>query len=315
MGKLSGKSNNTLNQKQVGLIGIGLVGTALAKNLIASGFQVIGYDIDPDRMDDFGEMGGILATSPSDVSINTNRIILSLLNSEIVKEVIWGSNVNKGNKDNKGILESNHKPKLIIDTTTGDPFLTEQIAADLKKIGITYLDATLSGSSVQIGDRDGVFLIGGEEQEYHKSKDIFDALAKKHMYVGGSGMGSRSKLAVNLIVGLNRLVLAEGLIFAEKLGLQPEKTLDIFTNTQAYSKVLDAKGKKMIKRDFTTQARVSQHKKDVDLILTTAKALNIHLPLSEYNNGILGALIDKGDGDLDVCAVINEMSKRILTNN
>lgn len=290
--------------KSIGLIGIGLVGTALAKNLISSGFKVIGFDISSKQMESFVNLGGILVSSSYEVNQKTDIILLSLLNSSVVKEVIFGS------EKSKGILGSNRIPKVIIDTTTGDPLETEQIAKSLRERGIDYLDATISGSSAQIENREGAFLVGGDEHQYLQLKEVFDALAKTHIYVGESGMGSRYKLAVNLIVGLNRLVLAEGLIFAEKIGLDPEKTVEIFSMTQAYSKVLDAKGKKMINRDFSTQARISQHKKDVELILKMAKELGIKLPLSEFNHEILNSLVLKGSGDLDVCAVIKELEER-----
>lgn len=290
----------------IGLIGIGLVGSAIAKNLLSSGFEVIGFDIVSKQMESFIKLGGIPVSAPFEVNSKSEIIILSLLNSEVVKEVIWG------NDKYKGILESQKKPKIIIDTTTGDPILTEQFAQSLKEKGISYLDATISGSSVQIENKEGVFLVGGDEKQYIQLKEIFDALAKTHIYVGGSGMGSRYKLAVNLVVGLNRLVLAEGLIFAEKIGLDPNKTIEIFSKTQANSKIIDAKGKKMINRDFSTQARISQHKKDVQLILKMAKERGISLPLSEFNYNVLNCLVSKGFGDLDVCAVIKELEERSI---
>lgn len=288
--------------ESIGLVGIGLVGTSFAHNLLKKGFKVYGFDIDNKQMDNFVALGGTAAKSPADVANHTNTVLFSLLRSEIVMEVIVGEN---------GILESEHSPEYIIDTTTGDPILTMEIGKLLSKNKIQYLDATISGSSVQIKNRKGVFMVGGDEQSYVLCKPIFDTLAEDHMYVGPIGHGAKSKLAVNLLVGMHRLVLAEGLVFAEMMGLDLKKTLEIFRRTQAYSRIMDPKGEKMVKGDFTTQSRVSQHRKDVSLMLKMAKHYDKNLPLSSLHIKLLDNMIERGEGDIDTSAVIKELRRQV----
>jgi 3-hydroxyisobutyrate dehydrogenase-like beta-hydroxyacid dehydrogenase len=152
-------------------------------------------------------------------------------------------------------------------------------------------------------------MVAGDEKTYSEKKRIFDKLSKKALYVGPSGMGTRAKLAVNLIVGLNRLVLAEGLYFAELMGLDPKKTLEIFKETQAYSRILDAKGEKMINNDFKPQSYIRQHRKDVSLMIKMTKENGKELPLSNIHIEVLDRMISLGEGELDTCSVIKEIKR------
>jgi 3-hydroxyisobutyrate dehydrogenase-like beta-hydroxyacid dehydrogenase len=288
-------------QHKVGLIGIGLVGTALAERLVARGFNVVGYDIVPEKREQLERLGGHAACSPADVASRARRVVLSLLTSDIVRQVVAGE---------AGILEATLPPELVIDTTTGDPDETERIGELLAERGIGYLDATISGSSVQIGDGEGVFTVGGEPEHFAACEDILDALTDKAFHVGPVGSGCETKLVINLILGLNRAALAEGLAFAEALGLDLSRVLPLLAATPAYSRMMDTKGQKMVGGDFTTQARLSQHRKDIRLILDLAAKAGQELPLSEAHLAILDAAIAAGDGDLDNSAVIKELRRR-----
>jgi 3-hydroxyisobutyrate dehydrogenase-like beta-hydroxyacid dehydrogenase len=137
-------------------------------------------------------------------------------------------------------------------------------------------------------------------------------VAAKVFYLGPSGSGSKAKLASNLVLGLNRLALAEGLIFAEKLGLDLEAFLELLKVTPAYSAIMDTKGEKMLKSDFTPQARLRQHHKDVSLILKYAEQAGQELPLSKVHLDVLQKAIESGDADLDNSAVIKELRRRTI---
>jgi 3-hydroxyisobutyrate dehydrogenase-like beta-hydroxyacid dehydrogenase len=143
--------------------------------------------------------------------------------------------------------------------------------------------------------------------------DILQSLGKETFYLGNSGNGSRAKLASNLILGLNRLALAEGLVFANKLGLDPKVFLELLKVTPAYSAAMDVKGKKMLDGDFTPQARLSQHHKDVSIMLKYSKKLGQELPLSKVHLDVLKKAIEAGDGDLDNSAVIRDIERRKKT--
>jgi len=285
----------------IGLIGIGLVGTALAENLLAAGFGVAGCDIVAEKCKHLEALGGSAAATPGDVARQCRRVFLSLMTSEIVCEVVEGAG---------GLLEADPPPTHVIDTTTGDPDATAALAGRLAARGVAYLDATLSGSSQMIRERRGVFMVGGDPAALEACRDLLDAVAGRVFHLGPAGSGSKAKLASNLILGLNRAALAEGLVFAERLGLDLPAFLELLKQTPAYSAMMDAKGAKMLSGDFTPQSRIAQHHKDVALILEHAAKAGQALPLSQAHLDILAAAIEAGDAELDTAAIIKELRRR-----
>jgi 3-hydroxyisobutyrate dehydrogenase-like beta-hydroxyacid dehydrogenase len=282
--------------------------------LLKRRFDVIGFDIDPRRRADFEKSGGEWVGSPTEVARQVERIILSLPDTNAVEQVIESSGLVGATLCGcpKGRHMGLPPHKYIIDTTTGDPDRTMNLAARLAQKGIGFLDATISGSSEQVRNRKAVFMVGGDKTAFEKCRDIFDAVAAKVFYLGPSGSGSKAKLASNLILGLNRLALAEGLVFAEKLGLDLKAFLELLKATPAYSAIMDTKGEKMLKGDFTAQARIRQHHKDVSLILKYAEKTGQELPLSKVHLDILQKAIGAGDADLDNAAVIKELRRRTI---
>jgi len=286
---------------KIGLIGIGLVGTAIAERLLSSNFKVVGFDIDSARCRHFEELGGNAVSSPAVIAQEADRVVLSLPETDIVRQVVEGP---------AGILEAKTPPKYIIDTTTGDPEETVALAQRLAKREIYLLDSTISGSSQQVRDKEAVFMVGGDKAAFETCTDIFQTLTEKVFYLGASGNGSKAKLASNLILGLNRVALAEGLVFASKLGLELETFLELLKVTPACSAVMDTKGKKMLNGDFTTESRIRQHHKDVSLILKYAEMAGQELPLSKVHLDVLEKAIEAGNGDLDNAAIIREIRRR-----
>ncbi len=286
----------------IGLVGLGLVGTAMAESLLAEGFDVVGFDIDSAKCQHLKQLGGKAVGNPALVAEQTDRILLSLPDTDVVLQVAEGPG---------GLLKSTTLPRYIIDTTTGDPKETAALAQRLAKRGIFFLDAPFSGSSQQVRNKEIVFMVGGDKTAHEKCMDIFQSLGAKVFYVGESGSGSKAKLAGNLILGLNRLALAEGLVFAKKLGLEPSAFLEMLRVTPAYSAAMDIKGKKMLDGDFQPQARLRQHHKDVSIILKYAQKLKQELPLSKVHLDVLEKAIAAGEGNLDNSAVIREIERRI----
>jgi 3-hydroxyisobutyrate dehydrogenase-like beta-hydroxyacid dehydrogenase len=139
---------------------------------------------------------------------------------------------------------------------------------------------------------------------------VLRAMFPTRFHLGKIGDGGRAKLAVNLILGLNRLALAEGLVFAERLGIDPGAFLEVARASACWSQVMDIKGAKMIRGDFTPEGRVVQHLKDVHLILDQARRRQQKLPLLEVHADVLEACVGRGEGDLDNCSVIAEIRRR-----
>jgi 3-hydroxyisobutyrate dehydrogenase-like beta-hydroxyacid dehydrogenase len=285
---------------KIGLIGIGLVGTALAERLLAGGFEVVGFDVRQERCDELERLGGRAAGSPAEVAQEAARVVLSLMDTGIVRQVVQGRG---------GILQAGQVPRVIVDTTTGDPDEAVALAHELARRAIQFLDATISGSSQQVRDGDAVFMVGGERVAFETCQDLWHAFGDHAYYLGPSGSGSKAKLASNLILGLNRLVLAEGLVFAEKLGIELGPFLELLRASPAYSVAMDVKGQKMLEGDFSPQARLRQHRKDVALILSYAQRLGQQVPLSRVHLEILDRAIQAGDGELDNSAVIRQIRR------
>lgn len=276
----------------LGLIGLGLLGSAMAERFKAAGFDVVGFDLNADRRREFEASGGKLAASPRDVAEACRRVVLSLPDANVSQTVV------------DQVLPALKPGDVIIDTTTGDPEQMQAIAEAAAQAGVFYLDATVGGSSRQARDGDVMVMVGGDADTCESCRDVFDAFAHQVFYVGPSGSGARTKLVLNLVLGLNRAVLAEGLAFGRSIGLDPAVTLEILQAGPAASAAMQTKGAKMIAEDFETQARLSQHLKDVRLILTAGGRSGAKLPFSELHRQLLESLEQAGYGDADNSAVI-----------
>lgn len=275
-----------MSNSPIGLIGVGLLGTALAERMLAAGHAVLGYDLDPGRL-----QATDAASSACEVASRCSTIVLCLPDSHVVASVI---------EQLSDELRSEH---LLIDATTGDPDDTSRLAAALRQRGIGYVDAPIAGSSEQARRGEAVVLIGGEPADVEQAEPVLAAWSDRRFHLGPSGSGARLKLVVNLVLGLNRAALAEGLALAEACGIDPAAALDVLKATPAFSAVMDTKGPKMVARDFSPQARLSQHLKDVRLIRDLAGRVGAATPISDVHQELLERAVALGLGDADNSAV------------
>ena len=283
--------------QSVGLIGIGLMGGALAGRLIGAGFDVVGFDLDPARREALERMGGAAAESVAEIARRCDPVLIAVLNVRQVEEVLEG-------------LSAVGRPLTVVCTATCDPESIAALAARAAAQGIAFLDAPVSGSSAQVARGDGLSLIAGDRREAERVAPVIDAVYPRNVFVGPAGDGSKAKLAVNLALGLNRLALAESLVFSERIGLDPSVFLDIARRSAAYSQIMDVKGRKMIERDFAPQGRISQSRKDFGLILGEAERVGQRLPAAEVLVEILEGCMRSGEADWDNCAIIEEVRRR-----
>ena len=176
--------------------------------------------------------------------------------------------------------------------------------------GLRFLETPVSGTSEQVRHGDGVGLIGGDQEIAAEVDDVLQALFPKRFHVGRAGDGGRTKLAVNLILGLNRLALAEGLVFATRLGLDPDAFFKVAHASAAYSQVMDTKARKMIASDFRPEGRARQTLKDVHLMLDQAQKVGQPLPLLEVHCDVLEACVRAGESELDNSVIVAEIRRR-----
>jgi 3-hydroxyisobutyrate dehydrogenase-like beta-hydroxyacid dehydrogenase len=276
----------------VGLVGLGLMGMALAERLHSGGFDVWGHDIDPARESLLAAAGGKPVPNAADIASGCGWILLSLPDSDVVAAVLaeMGPALAAG--------------QIIIDTSTGDPERAAAIGRRLAERGICYLDATISGNSQQVREKQAVVLAGGPAAAFDQCQDLFRLFARRWFHLGPCGSGSQMKLVSNLVLGLNRAALAEGLWLGKALGLDPQIVLTVLRESMAYSRIMDTKGEKMIHGDFAPQARLSQHLKDVRLMLQAAARAGTDLPLTQAHARLLELAESAGYGAQDNSAII-----------
>lgn len=270
----------------IALIGVGLVGSALAQRFRLGGLTVAGYDVRPESL-----QGLIPAESARKAAEQAQWIMLSLPDSNAVEGIIRE-------------IEPACIGKTIIDTTTGDPERTAALGSRLKLAGIRYADATIAGSSQQVREGTVIVTAGGEAEVVQDCARFFEMFAQDWFHVGPWGSGARIKLVINLVLGLNRAVLAEGLAFAKSVKLDLSSTLEVLRASPAFSRVMETKGPKMIAGDFEPVARLRQHLKDVRLIQEQARRAGQAVPFSDLHATLLAELDAQGFGDLDNSAVI-----------
>jgi 3-hydroxyisobutyrate dehydrogenase-like beta-hydroxyacid dehydrogenase len=285
----------------VGVIGLGLLGEGLARRLLQGGYEVVGFDIDSAKIDKLASLGGIPATSASAVAQSCGPIVLAVFSTEQVEAIVEG--------DLLPVLGENSGRTLLC-ASTCDPDRVAALGERLAARGVELLETPVSGSSGQVSRGEGVGLIGGEAGVLAKVQPIVQTMFPTFLHVGKVGDGGRAKLAVNLILGLNRLALAEGLVFAQRLGLDIGAFLKIARGSACYSQVMDIKGDKMVRGDFVAEGRITQHLKDVQLMLDQARLVKQRLPLLEIHADVLQACVRHGEGDLDNSIVIEEIRRR-----
>lgn len=282
----------TASSAPIGVVGLGLMGTAITERLLEFGWNVRVWNRTREKAEPFLAKGAQWSDRPF---LDCDRIIVSLFSSDVVNDVLtpWLDDVRPG--------------QIVIDTTTGDPEDGQRWATEFAARGAVYLDAPISGSSEVTRRGEATVIISGDEVAYRQCQDVWPMLGKNIFHVGSSGAAARMKLVSNLVLGLNRAAVAEGLVFAEALGLDLPATLQVLLGSAAYSRQMETKGPKMIAGDFAVQARLSQHLKDVRLMLRGAEATGCTLSLTETHRRLLEAAERLGFGDADNSAVIEAM--------
>jgi len=277
------------DEKAIGVIGLGLMGTALTERLLEHGYRVAVWNRTREKAAPLIARGALWSDNPL---ADCRRAIISLYTSEVVAEVLQQ-------------METGLRPdQIIVDTTTGEPEQTAALGGRLAARGVRYLDASISGSSQQTRDGQATVIVGGERTTFDACADLWSVMGAKVFHVGPCGSAASMKLISNLVLGLNRAALAEGLAFAEALGVSPAAALEVMEGSNAYSWAMDVKGRKMVERDFSVQARLSQHLKDVRLMLDAARAAGLALPLTETHRRLMEQAEAAGLGDQDNCAII-----------
>jgi len=283
----------------VGIVGLGLMGTALSRRLIYAGMTVLGFDVDPLRCEELRLNGGTIVTSFPDLASRCRTVTIAVYNAGQIGALF--DELENG----AGSL----RPVLICTTTCSFDEIMD-IADRAARLGFPFIEMPISGTSAEVSNGTATALVAGDTDRIDAEGAILDVFCSRTVRLGKVGDASRTKLAINLILQANRAVLAEGIAFAERMGLDGAAFLRAARASAAYSKVMDTKGEKMLARDFRPQSRISQTLRDAELIIAEAKRHGLQLPMTATQADLLRIAIAREGPDSDSSAVIEAIRLR-----
>jgi 3-hydroxyisobutyrate dehydrogenase-like beta-hydroxyacid dehydrogenase len=286
----------------VGIIGLGLMGTALSERLLDAKIEVIGFDIEGARSEKLKAAGGAIAASVRELA-GRSRTVLVAVYSGAQAEALFGD------------IELGAGPArpTVVCTTTCGPEEISRLARRAISAGIPLVEAPISGTSAEMRAGTATALLAGETNTLESVSTLLDILCPRNVHVGAIGDASRTKLAINLILQNNRAALAEGIAFAERLGLDGRAFLAAARESAAYSRVMETKGRKMLTRDYEPQSHLAQTLKDAELILGEAGRRGLRLPMTATQADLLRAAIALEGPDSDSAAVIEAIRRPVAS--
>jgi 3-hydroxyisobutyrate dehydrogenase-like beta-hydroxyacid dehydrogenase len=288
------------DMKRIGIIGVGLLGSAVAARLLKGKFEVKGYDTRPEQMKALQAEGLMAARNIAEVSADADAVFTILPSLESVETTILGTG---------GLIEMAPSNCTLIQMSTISPDLTRRLAAAATVKGLGFLDAPMSGTSAMVERGDCTIFVAGERARAQTCQSIFQAVARKTHYVGDVGMASLAKLATNLLVGLNTAALAEALVLGAKGGLAPTVLVDILKDSAASSKMVDVRGPLMASHHFDAQMKIDLFLKDFKLMLEEGRCLGVPLPLTSITQQLVAATAAAGRGEEDLAAVVTTLER------
>ncbi len=282
----------------IGVIGAGLMGTAVTRRLLGAKLEVVAYDIDEGKRAAIREAGARVAESVHKLASECEIVVLCVFNTEQVEQVV------EGPASILGAIPPHPAERIVICTSTCDPERLAALASRVAGSGLHLLEVPISGTSRQVAQGEGVGLVGGDERIAQRAVAVLDAICPRRYRIGAVGNGSRAKLAVNLVLGLNRAAIGEGLVFAERLGLDRAAFLEVLRGSAAYSQVMDVKGALFAKREYQPpQSRVDQSLKDFKLMLQQAASRDQALPFASVYARMLEDCVEHGEAEWDNAAI------------
>jgi 3-hydroxyisobutyrate dehydrogenase-like beta-hydroxyacid dehydrogenase len=287
--------------KNVGVIGLGLMGDPMSRNLLKAGYDVAVYNRSPAKAAPLKELGATVCKSIAEVSARSEAIVVMVSNDAAVKEVVLGSG---------GIVGAAKPGTYVIDSSTVHPRTARDCSAALKAKGVHHLDAPVTGSRKQAEEGILAFLVGGTRDAYEACAPLFDTMGKRRFHLGPSGAGASAKLCNNLMGAIHIAALSEGMSLAAKCGLDPKQFFEVISQSGSRSAMVDVKGPKILSGDFTPAFALTLMHKDVRLADDLAHEVKHSLPVLEAVRGVFRAAEEKLPADKDFSALYEWYSKR-----
>lgn len=289
-------SINSMSSKiRVGIIGLGIMGGAFARNILNDEFTVYGHDIDTQNAERFEQLGGVCLDSAHEVANHSDVIITSLPSVDAFHSVMTGKN---------GILSSHKKDLIVIECSTLS-IEDKTIAHDkLAEAGIILLDCPVSGTGAQAANKDLSIYVSGKEMASKQCQAVLNAMARKTFYVGEFGNGSKMKFVANVLVHIHNVASAEALVLAMKAGLDPATTVDVIKAGAGNSRIFELRAPMMVQDDYTEATmKMDVWQKDIQVIGEFANQLDCPTPLFSAGTEIYKMAMEQGMNKLDTASV------------
>ncbi len=286
--------------ERIGFIGLGIMGKPMAQHLLNAGYPLTVLDVVKPAVDELVALGAKSVASPKEVAAQSDVVITMLPDSPQVEEVVFGAN---------GLLEGMRAGMLVIDMSTIMPSVARKVTEATRAKGADALDAPVSGGEVGAKNASLTIMVGGSQAAFDRAKPIFEKMGKNITLVGQAGAGQITKAANQIIVGVTIAAVSEALLLAAKAGADPAKVREALMGGFASSRILEVHGPRMIQRTFAPGFKIKLHRKDMNIVLNTARECGVSLPMSSQVAELMNGLIANGGGDLDHSAFVTMLEK------
>jgi 2-hydroxy-3-oxopropionate reductase len=286
--------------RRIAFIGLGIMGSPMAANLVRAGHTVTGYNLQQEAIDKLVADGGKGAGSIAEAVAGAEIVITMVPADPHVEQAILGEG---------GVLENVKPGTLIIDMSSITPQTSIKVAAAAKEKGVRTLDAPVSGGEAGAIEAVLSIMVGGEADDFAEAKPLFDVLGTTVIHVGPAGAGQTVKAANQLIVAVNIQVVAEAVVFLENAGVDLPAALDVLAGGLAGSTVLNRKKANMVNREFAPGFRIDLHHKDMGIVTAAARAVEAPLPVGSLVAQLVASARANGDGSLDHSALLRGVER------
>lgn len=290
---------------RVGLVGTGLLGSAVGLHILKSGYELTVFNRTKTKTKQLQENGAMVVDTPKEVAENSDIVFTVVKNADVVRKVSFGDSC---------ISCGKHDGLVVADMSTINPIASKEIANEFAEKGIVMLDTPVMGGPNVAINGELVMMVGGNKESFEKYREILDVIANKVFYLGENGTAHAVKLAMNLQIAMLSLALSEGITLARGASIEPEVFLQILNSTYFKTGMSETKAYKMIKDSYEPTFTLSNLKKDLDTINQTAQAFGLELPMAKMANQVYQDAVEKGFGDLDYTGILAYI-KEIANSN
>jgi 2-hydroxy-3-oxopropionate reductase len=281
---------------KVGFIGLGVMGAPMANHLIAAGHELCLHT--RGRVAEALAAKGRVCQSSAEVARRSEFVILMVPDTPDVEQALFGPD---------GVASGLSAGKVVIDMSSISPVATKDFAKRVRELGCDYIDAPVSGGEVGAKNATLSIMCGGAPETFARVKPLFEAMGKNITLVGENGAGQTAKVANQIVVALTIEAVAEALVFASRAGADPDKVRQALMGGLASSRILEMHGERMIKRTFAPGFRIELHQKDLNLALSSARALGVSLPNTATTQELFNVCVARGGGTQDHSALVRAL--------